>query len=134
MVAALQATTVSQINFICVLAGFSVISICARVQLSGWPLNQTFTKMEISKDCIIAIAEAVKNMLSAECMILSENEAREYKRYQKLVKKEYISGSDAAKLLGVKPATITRKRQAGLIPAELRNGKWVYPINALLKA
>jgi uncharacterized protein YdbL (DUF1318 family) len=90
--------------------------------------------MEISKDCIIAIAEAVKNMLSAECMILSENEAREYKRYQKLVKKEYISGSDAAKLLGVKPATITRKRQAGLIPAELRNGKWVYPIKQLLKA
>lgn len=90
--------------------------------------------MELSRQTITAIATELKNMLSAECMLLSENEAREYKRYRKLLKKEYISGSEAAKLLGYKPATITRKRKAGLIPAELRNGKWVYPINALLKA
>lgn len=90
--------------------------------------------MEISKDCIIAIAEAVKDMLSAECMLLTENEAREYKKYKRLLKKEYISGSDAARLLGVRPATITRKRQAGLIPAVLKDGKWVYPIKQLLQA
>lgn len=92
--------------------------------------------MELSRQTIAAIAIELKKMLSDECMILSENEAKEYKRYKKLLMKEYITGSEAARLLGYKPATITRKRKAGLIPAEYDKDRkrWLYPINALLNA
>lgn len=72
------------------------------------------------------IAEITKERLLQELksagMILSENEAREYKKY-KAATEPLLKQSEAARLLGVSPQTIMRMRDNNLLQVvKLDNG------------
>lgn len=69
----------------------------------------------------IAKEELMKELKSAG-MILSENEAREYKKY-KAASEPLIKQSEAARMLGVSPQTVMRMRDSNLLQVvKLDNG------------
>ncbi|MBO5387656.1 MAG: helix-turn-helix domain-containing protein [Lachnospiraceae bacterium] len=69
----------------------------------------------------IAKEELMKELKSAG-MILSENEAREYKKY-KAATEPLLKQSEAARLLGVSPQTVMRMRDSNLLQVvKLDNG------------
>lgn len=69
----------------------------------------------------LAKEELMKELKSAG-MILSENEAKEYRKY-KATTEPLLKQSEAARLLGVSPQTIMRMRDNGTLKATiLSNG------------
>ena len=82
------------------------------------------------------IAQIAKDELLRELrtagMILSENEAREYKKY-KAVSEPLVKQSEAARMLGVSPQTIMRMKDNGTLkPTILENGMIRYKKSQIL--
>ena len=82
------------------------------------------------------IAQIAKDELLRELrtagMILSENEAREYKKY-KAATEPLVKQSEAARMLGVSPQTIMRMRDNGTLkPTILEKGKIRYKKSQIL--
>lgn len=69
----------------------------------------------------IAKDELMKELRSAG-MILSENEAKEYRKY-KAFTEVYLKQSEVAKLLGVSDQTVMRMKDKGLLKFKEVNGK-----------
>lgn len=82
------------------------------------------------------IAQIAKDELLRELrtagMILSENEAREYKKY-KAASEPLVKQSEAARMLGVSPQTIMRMKDNGTLkPTILENGMIRYKKSQIL--
>lgn len=86
------------------------------ITITGNELHAFATKIaQIAKE------ELMKELKSAG-MILSENEAREYKKY-KAATEPLLKQSEAARLLGVSPQTVMRMRDSNLLQVvKLDNG------------
>lgn len=69
----------------------------------------------------IAKDELMKELKSAG-MILSENEAKEYRKY-KALSEVYLKQREVAKLLGVSDQTVMRMKDKGLLKFKEVNGK-----------
>ena len=72
------------------------------------------------------IAQITKEQIMAELkqagMLLSENEAKEYKKY-KSFSEVYLKQREVAKLLNVSDQTVMRMRDKGLLKVKEINGK-----------
>lgn len=66
--------------------------------------------------------EELMNELRSVGMILSENEAKEYKKY-KAYSDVYLRQSEVARLLGVSDQTVMRMKDKGLLKFKEVNGK-----------
>lgn len=78
------------------------------------------------------VSERIGIQLRDAGMLLSENEAKQYKEYCRMSDK-LLTGTEAAKMLNVSPGTITKMRQSGQIKAKLIGRTWKYTKRELLK-
>lgn len=94
-------------------------------------MNIVLTQSQLAEIANI-VSERISSQLRDAGMLLSENEAKQYKEYCRM-SDTLLTGADAAKLLNVSPGTITKMRQSGQIKAKLIGRTWKYTKRELLK-
>lgn len=94
-------------------------------------MDMVLTQSQLAEIANI-VSERIGSQLRDAGMLLSENEAKQYKEYCRM-SDTLLTGSEAAKMLNVTPGTITKMRQSGRIKARMVGRTWKYAKKELLK-
>lgn len=82
---------------------------------------------ELSSQQISEIADQIFSRLNDAGMLLTENEAKEYKKLKAVAEVKLLTGVQVSRLLNVSPASVTRIRQSGQLKGVWVGGRWMYP-------
>lgn len=87
----------------------------------------------LSQQQLREIADLLFSRISGAGMVLTENEAKEYKRLKEVSDIKLITGVQFAKIINCSPASITRMRKTGIIKGTPVGNRWMYRQDDALK-